>query len=468
MKKTFLILLASLPFFAFAQTTETRNLDAFTGVRTSALVEVVVKPGSPCAVVLEGEAEGVKSVQTEVKDGQLVISQHGNSKAAPVKVIVTISELKSLDFAGAAQLSSEGTHVMDTLKIVGAGGAQLELNVTASKVRADLSGAAHVKVCGTSNELEADLSGAADLRSGCLEAKKVNVRASGASKASVSASEKVVARASGASDIVIYGDASDRTIDASGAASIDTKSGSGSADTTHVRIGNRNIDIVEDPEEKSDREKKADDSDFEFWDGMDLGVNGLMTYDNKFTMPAGLEHMELNYVKSYVFGWNMWQKNIHIYRNNVNLGTGIGLSWYHYNLRGSYSLQPNVDYTFAVADSLNYSKNRLNACYVNIPLFLEFNTNNNDADKSFHFGAGAQFGYNVFKNKLKQKYELDGETYKRKIKDDFNVNPFKIDLITRIGYGDFTIFGTYSMTTLFEKGKGPTLYPFTAGISLDF
>jgi hypothetical protein len=469
MKKIFFVLLASVHVMAFGQTSETRAVDAFTGIRTSALVEVILKSGSPCAVVVEGEADGVKSVTTEVKDGQLVISQSGNSKSGPVKVFVTVSELKSIDLGGAAQLESEvAAHVTDSLKITGAGGSQMELKVTAAKVRVDLSGASHLKLCGTTNELDADVSGAADLRSGCLESKKVTVRASGASKASVSASEKVTARASGAADIVVFGDAADRTVDATGAANIETKSGSGAADTTRVRIGNRNIDIAKDPDEKSDREKKAEDSDFEFWDGMDLGVNGLMTYDNKFTMPAGLEHMELNYVKSYVFGWNMWQKNIHIYRNNVNLGTGIGLSWYHYNLRGSYSLQPNVNYTFAIADSLNYSKNRLNACYVNVPLFLEFNTNNSDADKSFHFAAGAQFGYNVFKNKLKQKYEFDGETYKRKIKDDFNVNPFKIDLITRIGYGDFTIFGTYSLTTLFEKGKGPSLYPFTAGISLDF
>jgi hypothetical protein len=468
MKKIFFVLLTSFAGYAFAQTSEVRNVDAFTGIRTSSLVEVVLKSGSPCAVVVEGEADGVKSIFTEVKDGQLLITQQNNSKSGPVKVIVTVSELKSIDLAGAAQLSGEGSHVTDSVKIVGAGGSQMELNVTAKKVEVDLSGASHLKVCGTTDKLDADISGAADMRSGCMDSKVVTVRTSGASKASVSAADKIAAHASGASEITVYGNATDRTIDATGAANIETKSGSASSDTTHVRLGRHNIDIAKDPDEKSDREKKADDSDFEFWDGMDLGVNGLLTYDNQLTMPAGLEHMELNYVKSYVFGWNMWQKNIHIYRNNVNLGTGIGLSWYHYNLRGSYSLQPNVNYTFAVADTLNYSKNRLNACYVNIPLFLEFNTNNNDADKSFHFAAGAQFGYNIFKNKLKQKYELNGETYKRKIKDDFNVNPFKIDLITRIGYGDFSIFGTYALTTLFEKGKGPTLYPFTAGISLDF
>ncbi|HTF02929.1 MAG TPA: outer membrane beta-barrel protein, partial [Bacteroidia bacterium] len=221
-------------------------------------------------------------------------------------------------------------------------------------------------------------------------------------------------------------------------------------------------------DEMSNREKKAVDDDFEFWGGVDLGVNGLMTYDNQVVMPQGLESMDLNYVKSYVFGVNMFQKNIHIYRNNVNLGTGLGLTWYHYNLRGSYSLQPNVDYTFAVNDSLDYSKNRLNMCYVNVPLFLEFNTNSSNADRSFHIGGGVQFGYNIFKNKLKQKYELDNRTYKRKVKDDFNINPFKIDLIGRMGFGDFTIFASYSLTTLFEKQKGPTLYPFTAGIHIDF
>ncbi|HET6990323.1 MAG TPA: outer membrane beta-barrel protein, partial [Bacteroidia bacterium] len=156
------------------------------------------------------------------------------------------------------------------------------------------------------------------------------------------------------------------------------------------------------------------------------------------------------------------------YKNYVNLGTGLGLSWYHYNFRNSYSLTPNVPYATATFDSLKYSKNRLVMTYVNVPLFLEFNTNNKDAKNSFHFGGGLEFGYNVFNNRLKQKYELDGHTYKRKEKDDFNVNPFRYDVIARIGYGDFTIFAAYSLSTLFEKEKGPTVYPFSAGINIHF
>lgn len=468
MKKLMFSLLALAPLMAFAQTTETRSVDAFTGVRSASLISIELKPGSPCGVVVEGDANAIKTVTTEVQDGILIVSQSSHSKGASAKVIVTISDLKSIDLSGPADLTGNGTFTTDSVHVNCAGGAEAELNVSARVVDVDLSGASSARVCGNSTLLIADLSGASELRSGCLDAQKVVVRTSGASNASVMASQSVNARSSGASDIVVYGNPPESSTESTGSSSIETRAGSGIGDTTKLSIGGRHIDISHDPDERSKREKKAEDSDFEFWDGFDLGINGLMTYDNRIAMPQGLEYMDLNYTKSYVFGWNIWQKNIHIYRNNVNLGTGIGASWYHYNLRNAYTLQPNVPYTYGMQDSLNYSRNRLNVCYVNIPLFLEFNTNNSDASRSFHIGGGVQAGYNIFKNKVKQKYELDGRTYKRKIKDDYNVNPFKIDLIGRIGYGDFSIFGTYSLTTLFENNKGPRLYPWTAGISLDF
>lgn len=467
MKKAIYFILALVPAWAVAQTTEVRNVDAFTGINTSALVTIELKAGSPCSVTLDGEAEGIKTITTKVENGVLTIGQDGHSKSGPVKVFVTISDLKLIDIGGPATLNSAGGLVVDSVSILGSGGSQMELLLTATSVKVDLSGASSMKLCGTTVRLNADLSGASRMSAGCMEAKNVDVEASGAAFASVTARESVKAESSGASDILIYGEPASSDVSATGAATVQNKSGSGAGDTTHVKIGGRNIDITEDPDERSQREKKADDDDFETWGGFDFGVNGLMTYDNQLVMPQGLKSMELNYVKSYVFGWNVFQKNIHLYRNNVNLATGIGLSWYHYNLRNSYSLQPNVDYTFGVMDSLDYSKNRLNMCYANVPLFLEFNTNNSDASRSFHFGAGAQFGYNVFKNKLKQKYELDGKTYKRKLKDDFNVNPFKVDLIARIGYANFTLFASYSLTELFEKDKGPSLFPVTAGIHID-
>lgn len=455
---------------AYAQvSSETRPVGDFTGIKTASIVEVEITQGEANAVVIETEAAGQKDVSTVVKDGVLNIRIENQQNVGDgVKAKITVKNLRSVDVDGTSSIKSMNQLITDSIRIEGASAAVIDLDLQAKSVYTRLSGASNAKLKGSSDQLSADLSGAAQLKAYKLTAKDVNIDASGAASAHVFAVNKLSAKASGASEVNYQGNPTDKVLDATGASSV-TMRDADHNDTTNVRIGGYDVSVYDrDDDERSKREKKADDDDFEFWSGMDLGVCGLLTYDNKLDMPNGFEFLRLNYAKSYAFTINAYQKNIHIYRNNVNLGTGIGLSWYHYNFKESYSLQPDVPYATAIFDSLKYSKNRLNMCYVNVPLFLEFNTNNNDASHSFHIGGGMEFGYNVFQNKLKQKYEIDGHDYKRKIKNDFNVNPFRMDAIARIGYGDFTIFGAYSLTSLFEKNKGPVVYPFTAGIHLDF
>ena len=66
----------------------------------------------------------------------------------------------------------------------------------------------------------------------------------------------------------------------------------------------------------------------------------------------------------------------------------------------------------------------------------------------------------------KQKYQQDGTSYKIRAQQNFNLSPFKLDLITRITFGDIGLFGRYSMTTLFKDGKTLELTPFAAGITI--
>jgi hypothetical protein len=102
--------------------------------------------------------------------------------------------------------------------------------------------------------------------------------------------------------------------------------------------------------------------------------------------------------------------------------------------------------------------------FVNVPLLLEFNTSDKP-HKSFHIAAGVIGGYKLT-SRTKREYEIDGAAVKEIKKDDYNINPFRLDATVRVGYGDFTLFGTYSLTTLFERNKGPELYPFSVGIRI--
>jgi len=51
-------------------------------------------------------------------------------------------------------------------------------------------------------------------------------------------------------------------------------------------------------------------------------------------------------------------------------------------------------------------------------------------------------------------------------KDQYHLNPFKLDATMRIGWSFLNFYATYSITPMFQKDQGPQLYPWAAGITL--
>lgn len=207
--------------------------------------------------------------------------------------------------------------------------------------------------------------------------------------------------------------------------------------------------------------------EFKYWEGLDIGVNGYLTPQNSLNVQAGYPFLELDYARSRSFSWNIAQYNVPIAKHYVQLVTGIGLEWNSYAFRNNWTLTPDSPTVSATEETIDFSKNKLKTTWVNVPLLLEFNTSKNE-DKNFHFAAGVTGGYNIFRNRVKQEYEIDGFEGKRKIKDDHNVNPFRYQLTARVGYGDFSIFANYAMNEFFKENRGPALHGFSGGFSLNF
>ena len=68
--------------------------------------------------------------------------------------------------------------------------------------------------------------------------------------------------------------------------------------------------------------------------------------------------------------------------------------------------------------------------------------------------------------KKKMVYTVNGDKQKDKVKDDFNMSVLRYGFTARIGYRNLKLFANYYPTSLFEKGKGPELYPFSVGLTL--
>ena len=227
---------------------------------------------------------------------------------------------------------------------------------------------------------------------------------------------------------------------------------------------------------KKDKKKK---DDFTHWGGVDFGVSMLTTAKNQLKLPQEQDttqmnyFLDLNYGKSLFFSLNLLEKNIKLYKNYVNIVTGLGFEWNSYNFKNKITLAQNAPYisasnTSVAPDSVSYSKNKLKVAYIKAPLLLELNTNTNNSDKSFHIAGGIELGYKIG-SRTKQVYELGGYDYKIKRKEDYSLADFKYSAVVRAGYGDyFTVFANYGLSELFAKDKGPQVFPLTAGISFTF
>ena len=468
-------LLAIILSGAWAQSAQDRNVGEFSGVKVSGIFVVNVSQGAANSVKVEAEENIINNIVTVVKDDVLTISSDGSTKSEkPINITVTVKELKKVDVSGAAKIKGEGEFASDKISVHAAGAGSTALQLKANEVNVNGSGAGNIKLSGTANTLKADMSGAAELKAYELEVQTASIDASGASNAKVTAKQSISADASGAANVSFKGNPASKNINKSGSGSVknaeaSTAEAGVNGDTTRVRVGDSSVMIIKGEEEKKKDHKKKkhddDDNDFKHWKGFDLGVNGFLNSDNQLGLSESFRFLELDYARSLTWSVNFMEKDIHIYKNYVNLVTGLGFEFSQYGFKNNITLDPNASYISASYDSIDYDVNRLRTSWVNLPLLLEFNTGKN-SNRSFHLAGGMVFGYRM-SAKTKQEYSIDKRDYEVTTKDDYNLAPFRYSATVRAGYGDFTIFANYALSSLFEKGKGPKLYPFSAGVALN-
>tara|TARA_B110000305_G_scaffold134325_1_gene149959 strand:+ start:2287 stop:3171 length:885 start_codon:yes stop_codon:yes gene_type:complete len=252
--------------------------------------------------------------------------------------------------------------------------------------------------------------------------------------------------------------------------------GEGEPDTTKMKVGNKEIIIITHPNEDFDLDSEDDSEDESpkrkrksdaHWAGVDLGFTMLMN-DNFNTDFATTPYWKNDPARSIVWNLNLLEHKFNFGTPFVGLTTGVGFSFTSVAFRDGYIINSSADSLFAVLDTVNtYSKNKLKASYLTIPLLLEFNTNTN-SDKNFYLAAGVVGGVRMT-SKIKRNGEFaDGKEFEEREKGTYSLSPFKLDAALRMGYGSFGVFANYSLLPLFESGKTVEVYPLTFGLSLNF
>lgn len=153
---------------------------------------------------------------------------------------------------------------------------------------------------------------------------------------------------------------------------------------------------------------------------------------------------------------------------SIALGPGIGTD--NIFFENTYIDIKNRRQAEFSRDTVNkYKKYKLQTGYLEVPVEFRYSSNPANMNKSFKFAIGAKIG-TAIDAKTKAKVDLDkngdgGYTYKVKDKKFFNGT--RIAAIARVGYGNISLFGSYTFTEFFKEGSGPQgIRPFTIGLSL--
>ena len=241
------------------------------------------------------------------------------------------------------------------------------------------------------------------------------------------------------------------------------------SDTTRIELKNSYITIVSKSE--ADKEDDDDDNDWDpkyaltWWNGVDVGVNGILNKDYGLSLSQDPANgmLEPEYGRSRYIAFNMAQVKGRIVKDYVGIVTGLTFQIYNWKFSGSDQLDFAGDSMgLAPTGDKNVNKNKLRASYIGVPVMLEFNTSL-DPDKSFHITAGV-VGKVRIENMYKQKFSLDGNDNKTSLKGDLGLNRWAADAMLRIGYKKLTVFGQVGLLPLFDNDNTQDVYPFAVGL----
>ena len=121
------------------------------------------------------------------------------------------------------------------------------------------------------------------------------------------------------------------------------------------------------------------------------------------------------------------------------------------------------------ADTNHYKKTKLATIYLEAPVEFRYS-----ADplygKGIKFALGVKIGTLINAHTRNSKYEnvsnkiINDYVMKEASKRFLNKN--RLSIMGRIGYGHFSLYGSYSLTPVFKDGLGPVVKPFSIGLTL--
>jgi len=200
---------------------EDRAVGSFDAVSVGYGIDLYLHQSDKTSVSVKAKKEIMENIITEVKNGKLVIKVNSWKKAkGRMEVTIYVPELNEISASGGSDVYGKGNWEMDNIVINLSGGSDLEMELTANKVKCNASGGSDIDLIGRADKIAISCSGGSDVEAQRFVVKHCKVSASGGSDVEIHTTESIDASASGASDITYKGNPSQVKVHSSGSSDV--------------------------------------------------------------------------------------------------------------------------------------------------------------------------------------------------------------------------------------------------------
>lgn len=271
-------------------------------------------------------------------------------------------------------------------------------------------------------------------------------------------------------------------------------------DTTHINFKNKKVRITEDKEGTTIEVKKKGESEWDFddddwddfenddhdgfnldfmedkgfdihWAGFEIGMNNFLNNNYSMNLSEENEYLDLNTGKSWNINLNFIEYDLNVIGKNFGIGSGLGLEFMNFRFDSRVPVTKGEDDIMVdsayIKEGLNLDKGKLSTTFLTLPLLMEFQAPAGQRNK-FFITVGVIGGLKLGSHTKVVYKDENGNRQKDKNQSDLYISPLKLGYTLRMGYGAVKVFGNYYETGLFEKGKGPTVHPFSVGLMVSF
>ena len=126
---------------------------------------------------------------------------------------------------------------------------------------------------------------------------------------------------------------------------------------------------------------------------------------------------------------------------------------------------------FSAVDSTeHFKKYKVATTFAEVPIELRYTLDPLNEKKSWKFAVGVKVGTMINAHTKGKTLENKNNTVINSFTEKQNKKTFfngtRIAATARVGIGNFSLFGAYSITSLLKDGAGPTIRPYQIGLCI--